>query len=120
MPAVRLSEVLRSTQAAHAGPVILRMNIEGAELAVVEDLIAAGLHRRVDGYYGMRDDLSKIDPALDARLREVLDVHRIAPLTFNGRDLGYALRRVAIRIDVASSIRRADRKGPRSIAEAVG
>jgi len=118
VPAVRLSDVLRSRQSSHVGPVILRMNIEGAELAVIEDLIATGLHRRIDGYYGMWDDLSRIDPILDARLREVLRDHRIAPLTFNGRDLGYALRRLAIRIDVASSIRRADIKGPRSIADA--
>jgi FkbM family methyltransferase len=118
VPAVRLSDVLRSSQAAHAGPVILRMNIEGAELAVIEDLIAAGLHRRIDGYYGMWDDLSRIDAALDARLRETLRDHGIATLTFNGRDLGYALRRLAIRIDVASSIRRADIDGPRKIADA--
>ncbi len=118
VPAVRLSDVLRSRQASHVGPVILRMNIEGAELAVIEDLIAAGLDRRVDGYYGMWDDLSRIDARLDARLRELVHDHRIAPLTFNGRDLGYALRRLAIRIDVGSSIRRGDLKGPRRIAEA--
>jgi hypothetical protein len=118
VPAVRLSEVLLSTHAAHAGPVILRMNIEGSELAVLEDVIAAGLHRRIDGYYGMWDDAARIDPAMDMRLRRLQHDHGIRPCTFNGRDLGYRLRRLAIRTDVDTSIRHGESRGHRPIADA--
>jgi FkbM family methyltransferase len=118
VPAARLSEVLLSEHASHQGPVILRMNIEGAELAVIEDLVAAGLHERIDGYYGLWDDLSKIDPHLDGRFRRLLADCAISPLTFNGRDLGYGLRRLAIRIDVETSIRHGERRGPRRLADA--
>jgi FkbM family methyltransferase len=118
VPAGRLSEVLLSEHGSHQGPVILRMNIEGAELAVVEDLVAAGLHQRIDGYYGMWDDLSKIDAHLDARLRRLLQACAISPLTFNGRDLGYGLRRLAIRTDVETSIRHGELLGPRPMADA--
>jgi hypothetical protein len=118
VPAVRLSEVLLSTHAAHAGPVILRMNIEGSELAVLEDVIAAGLHRRIDGYYGMWDDAARIDPAMDMRLRRLQHDHGVRPLTFNGRDLGYRLRRLAIRIDLETSIRHGESRGRRRIADA--
>jgi FkbM family methyltransferase len=112
VPAARLSEVLLSQHASHDGPVILRMNIEGAELVVVDDLVDAGLDRRIDGYYGMWNDLSEIDDDLDARLRGLLRERGISPLTFNGRDLGYGLRRLLIRMDVATSIRNAELRGP--------
>ena len=116
--AVRLSRVLLSEHAHHDGPVLLRMNIEGAELAVIEDLVDAGLDQRIDGYYGMWDDLSRLDSQLDERLRRLIAVHAIRPLTFNGRDVGYALRRLAIRIDVATSIRHGARRGSRRVGDA--
>lgn len=106
VPAVRLSSVL----ADHPGlPVILRMNIEGAELYVIEDLIAAGMLGRVAGFYGMWDDLSKIDPAEDRRFRRLLAEHHIRPITFNDRDCPYPRRLKAIRGDMASQLVRATR-----------
>ena len=118
VPATRLSAVLLSEHARHDGPVVVRMNIEGAELAVLEDLVAAGLDARVDGWYGLWDDVGRIDARLETRFARLLAERDISPLTFNGRDVGYALRRLAIRIDLATSIRSGERRGPRPIAHA--
>lgn len=89
VPACRLSRVLVD-EGYDLGemPVILRMNIEGAEQLVIEDLIAARLERSVDGYYGMWDDLSKVDADADDRFRRLLRHHSISSFTFNDRDLG--------------------------------
>jgi hypothetical protein len=94
VPASRLSTVL-----AEDGwditrtPTILRMNIEGAEQFVVADLLASGLTTAIDGYYGLWDDLSKIDPAADERFQNLLAEHGISTLTFNDRDLETAANR---------------------------
>ena len=120
-PARRLSQVLAAEGYVLGEiPVILRMNIEGAEQGVIEDLLDAGLHTSVDGYYGMWDDLSKIDPDADRRFRRLLRDHRISTITFNDRDLvtfddqgltfrlrdlPFVLRRYAIRTDVETSVR---------------
>jgi hypothetical protein len=102
VPARRLSEIIGGRPLEQM-TVILRMNIEGAEQFVIDDLIDAGV--RVDGYYGMWDDLSKIDPAADERFRERLRRHGIANVTFNDRDLRHRLRRWAIRFDMETSMR---------------
>ena len=89
VPARRLSSILAEEGWDLARtPTILRMNIEGAEQFVIADLIAAGLTDEIDGYYGMWDDLSKIDPEADAEFRRVLTRHGISTLSFNDRDLG--------------------------------
>jgi len=85
-------------------PIILRMNIEGAELFVVEDLIAAGMTKMIAGYYGMWDDLSKIDVRRDREFRRLLRMHSIATLTFNDRDSEVPLRLSAIRYDIVTSL----------------
>jgi FkbM family methyltransferase len=88
VPARRLSQVLlEEGYDLDKMPVILRMNIEGAEQFVIEDVIAAGLDRSIDGYYGMWDDLSKMDPGADERFRQRLRSHGISSVTFNDRDL---------------------------------
>jgi len=74
-------------------PVILRMNIEGAEQFVIQDLIDAGLHRSIDGYYGMWDDLSKVDPSAAKTFRRLLRDNGISTITFNDRDLETSARR---------------------------
>jgi FkbM family methyltransferase len=89
--------------------VILRMNIEGAEMFVIQDLIAANCLKRVSGFYGRWDDLSKIDPLRDLQFRDLLREHGVRFFTFNGRDLSHLLRRAAIRYDLATSIRRQHR-----------
>jgi hypothetical protein len=88
VPAGRLSSVLAQEGWDLARtPTVLRMNIEGAEQFVIADLLEAGLAGSIDGYYGMWDDLSKIDPAGDGRFRALLAEQGIATLTFNDRDL---------------------------------
>jgi len=141
VPARRLSEVLTSEGHSLADiPVILRMNIEGAEHFVIEDLIDAGLADSIDGYYGMWDDLSQIDPPASERFRRLLRENSISNVTFNDRDLvtfegqrlsvhprnlmatarelTFRLRRHAIRNDIEMSIeaglRRAERPAPAS------
>jgi len=97
VPAARLSDTLRK----YAGvPVLVRMNIEGAESFVIDDLIDAGAAGRVAGWYGMWDDVAKIDPKRDKDFRRTLRTHGIHPVTFNDRDLGYRLREWAIRYDM--------------------
>jgi FkbM family methyltransferase len=114
--AQRLSELLAEEHAQlKEVPVILRMNIEGSELYVIEDLVASGIAHDVDGYYGMWDDLSKIDLQLDRRFRTMLREQGIKTVTFNDRDLPFAVRRLAIRLDLDTKIRQAlRRKSPAS------
>jgi FkbM family methyltransferase len=107
VPAGRLSDVLeKSSHDVREEPFILRMNIEGAEYGVLQDLVSSGLAEYVDGYYGMWDDLSKLDTELDVEFRAFLAAHHIRPVTFNNRDLDHRLRRLAIRIDLRTSVRR--------------
>lgn len=98
----RLSNVIRGVESDVI--VILRMNIEGAEWHVVEDLVAAGMRNRIGAFYGMWDDLSKIDWSRDDIFRDLLRRNGIRPLTFNDRDLAHPLRRWAIRLDLDTSI----------------
>lgn len=103
--AVRLSEVLREFYETHGDvPTLIRMNIEGAELFVIEDLVNSGLRSKVSGFYGMWDDLSKIDRRKDAEFRQLLRRNGIRTMTFNDRDLGHRLREWAIRYDVTTSL----------------
>jgi FkbM family methyltransferase len=105
VPAVRLSDVLRSNYSRHRGPIVLRMNIEGAEWDVVQDLRETGLLPRISGFYGLWDDLSFIDPAADAEFRKLVNELKIRPTTFNGRDLEHPLRCWAIRYDLKTTFR---------------
>jgi hypothetical protein len=106
VPAQRLSHILMDEgYDLSTTPVILRMNIEAAEQLVIEDLIEAGLRTSIDGYFGMWDDLSKVDRAADRRFRRLLRDEGITSVTFNDRDLPFALRRLAIRIDIETAIR---------------
>ena len=86
---------------------LLRMNIEGAEYDVIRDLVESGQADRIDGYYGMWDDLSKIDPVRDSEFREYLAKHAINSFTFNKRDLKVPLRSNIIAYDIETSVLRA-------------
>jgi FkbM family methyltransferase len=89
VPALRFSSWLREHSLDLRDNVcLIRMNIEGAEGDVILDLIDAGMTGYVDGYFGMWDDLSKIDLERDEAFRALLSKLHIAPFTFNGRDLG--------------------------------
>jgi len=83
---------------------LIRMNIEGAEYDVLKDLVECGLYKYIDGYFGMWDDLSKIDRQRDKAFRNFLLKHKIYPITFNGRDLGFSLRIKCIQYEVETCI----------------
>ena len=83
---------------------ILRMNIEGAEYDVLRDLVETGLAGRIDGYYGMWDDLLKFDRKRDREFRRFLRRHDIVSLAFNGRDMDWGMRKRLIRYDVHTSL----------------
>jgi hypothetical protein len=105
-PALRLSDWLRNCQISVMSNIcLLRMNIEGSEVDVISDLVQSGLATHIDGYFGMWDDMSKIDKKEDERFRAMLEANNIHPFTFNGRDFVSSLRMRAIRYDVATAIR---------------
>jgi FkbM family methyltransferase len=83
---------------------LLRLNIEGAEYDVIRDLVETGLAKHIDGYYGMWDDLSKIDKKHDEEFRVLLDKHQISPFTFNGRDFKSLLRTRCIEYDIKTCV----------------
>ena len=85
--AIRFSDYVRENDLDFRNNiVILRMNIEGAEFDVISDLVENGLSKNIDGYFGMWDDVSKIDKLWDDKFRTILAKNHIYPFTFNGRD----------------------------------
>ncbi len=116
VPAIRLSQLIREHDIASPGDIVLlRMNIEGAEMQVVEDLAEAGMVGLFDGFYGMWDDLYKIDPALDAQFRALLKREKIRNFTFNDRDtspIAGPKRKDIIRYDIATSIYHGEKRKP--------
>ena len=106
VPARRLSDVLREEFGDWLldAPVILRMNIEGSEYDVIDDLVRSGVCENIDGYFGMWDDVAKIDPGRERAFRRLLDSANVRTVTFNDRDLGHRLRRRAIRLAVDGAI----------------
>lgn len=83
---------------------LLRMNIEGAEFDVLEDLVERNLAGHIDGFYGMWDDLYKFDRPRDRQFRSFLVRHGISSLAFNGRDMRWCMRLRCIRYDVHTSL----------------
>ncbi|OOG61593.1 hypothetical protein B0E46_16685 [Rhodanobacter sp. B04] len=113
VPTARLSRILRELP---ADLVVVRMNIEGAEQFVVEDLIEADMVDRVAAFYGMWDDLSKIDRARDEAFRKLLRHHAIHTLTFNDRDAWHPLRHWAIHLDIDTVLQEGKRRRSRTMA----
>lgn len=105
VPAVRLSDIIRSRGIDRSGDVVLlRMNIEGAELYVLEDLEQAGLLDRIDGYYGYWDDPAKIGGDVALRFAAVMVRTGITHFPFNDRDFRNALRLAAVKYDLTTTI----------------
>jgi FkbM family methyltransferase len=104
-PAVRLSDWLRDQGIDLQRTIcLLRMNIEGAEYDVIRDLVDSGLVGSIDGYFGMMDDASKIDPKRGDRFGDLLRAHAISPFTFNSRDLKRGVRRRLIRYEIGTAV----------------
>jgi FkbM family methyltransferase len=109
VPALRLSKYIADNGIdVRSSIVILRMNIEGAEYGVLQDLAEAGLLAHIDGFFGAWDDMYKTDPKDDERFRAFLRKHRVRSLPFNDRDLGsgavFALRKAAIRYALSTAM----------------
>src|SRR5438034_4671037 len=94
---------------------LLRMNIEGAEFDVLQDLVESGLATNVDGYYGMWVDVSKINVKRDAEFREFLSTNGISSMTFNGRDVRWRFRMKCIEYDMNTSVMVGSRRLERRI-----
>jgi hypothetical protein len=113
--AIRLSDWIRDSGPDLESTIyLLRMNIEAAEYDVIRDLIRSGLHRSIDGYFGLWDDLKKIDSTQDAEFRRLQREHGISPMTFNGRDLSYPRRLRWIVYDIRTALIRGARRVERA------
>lgn len=111
VPALRLSDWLADEKLDLDTTVcILRMNIEGAEVEVVRDLIEHGLIGKIDGFFGMWDDVAKAGVEDVQCFRGLLRAHGIRPFTFNARDLRYPLRRAVIAYHVRTCLERGQRR----------
>jgi FkbM family methyltransferase len=111
---VRLSSWLRAQGIdPNTSVCLLRMNIEGAEYDVIRDLVEAGLVGSFAGYFGMWDDVAKIDVKRDREFRALLARHSVHPVTFNGRDLASAWRVRCIEYDLATRLEFGRRKAKR-------
>lgn len=106
VPAARLSEWLHeSGWNLHKTICLLRMNVEGAEQDIFEDLREAGLLPLIDGFYGVWDDVAKIDGATGKMFESELKKEKVKPLSFHdSRDLQYVSRRAALRYDFATNL----------------
>lgn len=104
VPAIRVSDLVKAEAADPDRIILLRMNIEGAELDVLKDLDENGLLGRINGFYGMWDDLSKIDPELDRELIAFMKTHGLKTLTLNERDFVSGFRVRVIAYDLVTSI----------------
>ena len=114
--AVRLSDWLREKNISLEDRIcLLRMNIEGAEFDVLQDLVESGLATNVDGYYGMWDDVSKINVKRDVEFREFLSTNGISSMTFNGRDVRWRFRMKCIEYDMNTSVMVGSRRLERRI-----
>jgi len=107
VPALQFSQWVRSRNLDLGSSIcLLRMNIEGSEYDVISDLVESGLAKHIDGFFGMWDDVSKIDQRRSDKFRAFLRQNDIHPFTFNGRDFtsGFRMRCIEYDIDTAVQI----------------
>ena len=83
---------------------IIRMNIEGCEFDVIEDLIETDLIKYFDGFYGMWDDIFKLDKEKFRKFNEMLKEANVHPFPFNGRDMQHEERKTLINKSLRNSI----------------
>jgi FkbM family methyltransferase len=105
VPAQKISDIIKNEKIdLEKGINILRMNIEGAEYDVINDLIENDLIKYFDGFYGMWDDLSKINYEKSKEFRKLLKNKNIFPYPFNGRDMNIKMRTDLIKMSLEKSI----------------
>lgn len=109
--AMKLTDIIKEQNIPLEGAVnILRMNIEGAEFDVISDLRKHGLIRFFNGFYGMWDDVWKINPTKDIEFRRLLKKEKISSFPFNGRDLHNEFRKKVILDNLKRTISGAAKK----------
>lgn len=67
--------------------IIIRMNIEGSEIFVLQDLIEAGLISGIDAFMGSWDDAHKISKNLGEKQDKIMEHYSVQPMQFNSRDI---------------------------------
>ncbi|HET9730909.1 MAG TPA: hypothetical protein VFR41_15870 [Acidimicrobiia bacterium] len=116
VPTAHLSRILRDEfdESLRDAAVLIRMNIEGSELGVLEDLVGARVATHIDGWFGMWDDVAKLAPEREAGFLALRRRAGIRNVTFNDRDLRHPLRRRAIALALDAACRRAAAAKPAS------
>lgn len=104
VPAIKLSDVVKAESEDPNRIILVRMNIEGAEYDALKDLCENDVLDRVDGFYGMWDDVSKLNPGLDKEMIGFMKRNGIRTLTFNERDFVSRFRVGVIAYDLSTSI----------------
>ena len=103
--AKKLSDIIREQGVKLEDSInIIRMNIEGSEYDVIEDLIVSDLIKYFDGFYGMWDDVFKIDKVKYKKFQRILKDVDVYPFPFNGRDMNKEHRTKLIYKSLMNSI----------------
>jgi len=106
VPAKKLSDIIKENNIDLENSInVIRMNIEGCEYDVIEDLLENDLIKYFDGFYGMWDDVGKIDPDRDLEFRKLLKKVNVHPYPFNGRDMAIEARKQLIKKSLYLSIK---------------
>lgn len=86
--AKKLSDIIREQDVKLEESInIIRMNIEGSEYDVIEDLIESDLIKHFDGFYGTWNDVFKLDNVKYKKLQRMLKDVDVYPFPFNGIDM---------------------------------
>lgn len=67
--------------------IIIRMNIEGSEVYVLEDLADVGAIACIDAFMGSWDDAHKISKLLGEKQDKIMERYSVRPMQFNSRDI---------------------------------
>lgn len=106
VPAIRLSDYIRNTAIEVTKKIaIVRMNIEGAELPVLKDLLSTSMAPHIDGWFGKWNDSAKISPAFGIELEKLKTANGIKNIAFNDSDskaLYWGLREALIRYELVT------------------
>ncbi len=106
VPAIRLSDYIRESGINVTKQItIVRMNIEGAELPVLKDLLSSSLAPHINGWFGKWNDSASISPALGTELENLKAANGIQNIAFNDSDskaLYLGLREALIRYELVT------------------
>lgn len=110
VPAIRLSTYLKKLGVRPGqDTILLRMNIEGAELDVLKDLKDVNWINKIDGYYGSWSDVYKISSEDGRVLDKIKSDFRINNIAFNSGETKKGRKSMmmkSIRFHLVSVIRR--------------